>query len=357
MIENHSSGSSSADELLPASPRGEFGALVGNAEPMRRAFALLERTACCDATVLIEGETGTGKEVAASSIHQASSRRLRPFVVVDCGAIAAPLLESELFGHEKGAFTGAVNTRVGAFEAASGGTIFLDEIGELPLDLQPKFLRVLEQRKVRRVGANDYRPITVRVVAATNRDLLAEVRRGRFRQDLYYRLAVLRVRLPPLRERAEDFPLLVTRILETLGFHPQAGPDFTCPQFLATLQRATWPGNVRELRNYLERCVALGSRLPLNQDSREWSPARSLAAHGSAEPFLEARKRAADAWEREYLQELMRQHGQCVEQAARAAAIGRSYLYRLLSRHEILAARRSPAGPSDGGLFLSSSLA
>ena len=202
---------------LLISDRTAFGGMFGISAPMRASFALMERAAASDATVLLEGETGTGKGQAAEAIHQASARAKAPLIVVDCGAIPANLLESELFGHEKGAFTGAESRRLGAFEEADGGTIFLDEIGELPLDLQPKLLRVLENRQVRRLGGNVHRAIDVRVIAATNRDLRTEVNPGRFRADLYFRLAVVRITLPPLRERPEDLPLLVSRLLRRMG--------------------------------------------------------------------------------------------------------------------------------------------
>src|SRR5262249_40299706 len=184
---------------------------------MRHVFAVLERAAASDSTLLVEGETGTGKEAVAESVHRESARKNAPFVVVDCGAVPRNLLESELFGHERGAFTGATGARVGAFEAAEGGTVFLDEIGELAPELQPKLLRVLERREVKRVGGGGYAKIDVRVVAATNRNLRAEVNVGRFRSDLYYRLAVLEVTLPPLREHPGDIPLLVEHILDSLG--------------------------------------------------------------------------------------------------------------------------------------------
>ncbi|MCU1279866.1 MAG: putative sigma54 specific transcriptional regulator, partial [bacterium] len=202
---------------LPLSENQHFGVLVGKAPNMRGVFALLERAAATDATVLIEGETGTGKEGVAESLHRESARRQGPFIVVDAGAVPPDLLESELFGHERGSFTGALTAREGAFEAANGGTIFLDEIGELGADLQPKLLRALERREIKRVGSNRYVPVDVRVIAATNRNLRAEVNESRFRSDLFYRLAVITVRLPPLRDRVEDVPLLVDHILKQLG--------------------------------------------------------------------------------------------------------------------------------------------
>ena len=196
---------------LQLSEHPHFGSLVGSSVAARMSFALMERAAAADVTVLLEGETGTGKSQAAESIHRQSSRRDHQFLVVDCGAMPPNLLESELFGHEKGAFTGALTRRVGVFEEARGGTVFLDEIGELPLELQPKLLRVLEAREIRRLGTNTYNSVDVRIITATNRDLRAEVNAGRFRSDLYFRLAVVKIPLPPLRQRSEDMALIVEK--------------------------------------------------------------------------------------------------------------------------------------------------
>ena len=205
--------------------------------------------------MLIEGETGTGKSLLAEAVHQQSRRAAGPFVVVDCGAIPATLIESELFGHEKGAFTGATQARVGHFEAAGGGTIFLDEIGELPLELQPKLLRVLEERVVRRVGGRDPLRVDVRVIAATNRDLRQEVNRGTFRPDLWYRLGTVKLAIPPLRERPEDIPRLVERFWGGLTGQPGAAPP---RELLERFMRHPWPGNVRELRSAVERALLFG---------------------------------------------------------------------------------------------------
>jgi DNA-binding NtrC family response regulator len=309
-----------------------YGLMVGRSPLMRGVFALLDRAAGSDATVLLEGETGTGKEVAAESLHAAGARKDGPFIVVDCGAIPPALLESELFGHERGAFTGAVQARKGAFEAASGGTLFLDEIGELGLELQPKLLRALERREVKRVGADRYLPVDVRIVAATHRSLAAEVNAHRFRADLFYRLAVVRVLLPPLRERLDDLPLLLETILGGLdgAQRPEAAP-LRAPAFLEELGRHRWPGNVRELRNYVERCLALGQHMPLAE--ADDAPANDDDfAVDIDKPLAEARNELILRFERRYLAELLERHGNNVSAVARAAGLERSHVYRLLWR-------------------------
>jgi DNA-binding NtrC family response regulator len=252
-------------------------------------------------------------------------------VIVDCAAIPRELMESELFGHERGAFTGAVSARVGAFEAASGGTIFLDEIGELDLELQPKLLRALERRQIKRVGGTPYLPVDVRVIAATNRNLQKEVNSRRFRPDLYFRLAVLEVRLPALRERPEDVPILVDNILIALGAHEQPEAALVrSPEAIAELSRHPWPGNVRELRNYVERCLALAQRQPLGREGAPESVAGGDLAPAS---LRSARERALLEFERRYLEALLAHHGGNVSAAARTAGVDRKYLYRLLWRN------------------------
>jgi two-component system, NtrC family, response regulator GlrR len=245
---------------IPRSSRERFGGMVGRSPAMQQVFTILERAAASEATVLLEGETGTGKDAAAESIHREGRRAAGPFVVVDCGAIPAELLESELFGHEKGAFTGAIASHEGAFQAASGGSIFLDEVGELSPDLQPKLLRALERHEVKRVGSTRYLPVDVRVIAATNRSLRSDVNAKHFRADLYYRLAVVRVRMPPLRERVADLPLLVDELLGRVDGIPAGVADtLRTPAFVDELARHRWPGNVRELRNIIEESALLAS--------------------------------------------------------------------------------------------------
>ncbi|MEB2313674.1 MAG: sigma 54-interacting transcriptional regulator [Sorangiineae bacterium] len=314
---------------VPLSPKTSFHGVVARSVAMRAALALVERAAKSTLTVLLEGETGTGKGKVAEAIHRGSDRSKGPFLVVDCGAIPANLIESELFGHEKSAFTGAGERRIGAFEEAAGGTLFLDELGELPLEQQPKLLRALESREIRRVGSNTHRKVDVRLVAATHRDLRREVNEGRFRADLYFRLAVLRIPLPPLRERADDLPALARALLRGAGARDEEIERLCTGEFIATLRRAAWPGNARELRNHLERCLAFDEALPI----AEPMPARAEAAVDTALPYAEARRRAIEAFERAYVRELLAKHEGKVMQAAAAAGIDRVYLYRLARRH------------------------
>lgn len=317
-----------------------FGDLIGTSEVMRCVFAALSQCAGSDATVLIEGDTGTGKEGAARAIHTHSARANGPYVVVDCGAVAANLIESELFGHERGAFTGAHEQRRGAFEEAQGGTLVLDEIGELPLALQPKLLRVLEQKTIRRLGGSELHKVDVRVVAATHRDLRREMQEGRFRADLYFRLSVLKVALPPLSARREDIPHLARVLLSRFGASPTQLAQFTQPAFLVALTEAAWPGNVRELRNYLERCLVMDKELPMTElDTEREAPAYSSPPSGqpidASVSYEQARKQAIAAFERSYLEALLdRSHGN-VSRAARDAGMDRVYLHRLIRRHAL----------------------
>ena len=314
--------------VLELSRETRFGTLVGASVPMRATFAILERVALSDSTVLIEGETGTGKGQAARALHQASPRRDKPFRVVDCASIPASLMESELFGHERGAFTGAEHKRIGAFEEAGAGTLFLDEIGELPAELQPKLLRVLEEHEFRSVGGSAVKRTQARVIAATNRDLRGEVNAQRFRADLYFRLAVVKVPLPPLSQRLEDLPLLAAQLLDSLGADEAGRAPLLAPRFLAHLQASAWPGNVRELRNHLERCLVLGAGAASGED--EAGPAVGIDLGLSWE---EARERSLAEFERRYVEALLERHQGKVPDAARAAGMNPKYLYRLIQRH------------------------
>jgi two-component system response regulator GlrR len=307
---------------IPLSDRVELCGLVGRSMAMRRAFGLIERAAASDATVLLGGETGTGKTAAARAIHELSARRDAPFGVVDCASIAPSLLESELFGHERGAFTGAEQARVGALEAADGGTVFMDEIGEMPLDLQPKLLRFLDERSIRPVGATKRRQIDVRIVAATHRSLRALVNESLFRSDLYYRLAVVELALPPLRARLEDLPLLIENICEDLAVDDALRARLVSPGALRELAAKAWPGNVRELRNTIERRAVLGGDLPVETEHVE-----------RAAPYAIARRDALELFERSYVDALLAEHAGNVARAADAAGLDRTYLYRLIRRH------------------------
>jgi two-component system, NtrC family, response regulator GlrR len=312
--------------------RDQFGRMVGTSTAMQAVFDVLGKASMSEATILLEGETGTGKEVSAEAIHRGSPRRDKPFLVVDCGAMPPQLLESELFGHERGAFTGAVSSRLGVFEAANGGTVFLDEIGELSIDLQPKLLRVLERREVRRVGTNNHVPVSVRLIAATNRSLREQVAAHKFRSDLYYRLAVVEVKLPPLRDRLPDLPMLVEHIVRNLGaIDDQTLSVVRSEEFLGALAHHNWPGNIRELRNYLERCVALRDfGAPKPADTVSASPESAV---NIGQPLREAREGWVSAFEKRYLEELLRVHENRVSAAARAAGVDRIYFYRLLWKH------------------------
>jgi DNA-binding NtrC family response regulator len=315
-----------------------MGQLVGSDTKMRQLFKLLTDVAATNATVLIEGETGTGKELIAEEIHNHSDRRDGPFVVFDCGSVPRELIESALFGHVKGSFTGAITDRRGAFAEANGGTIFLDEIGEMQMDLQPSLLRVLDKRAVRKVGANQYEKIDVRVVAATNRDLRAEVGKKNFREDLYYRLAVIRVSVPPLRERGSDIPLLVNHFVQSFS---QGEPLSVAPEDMARLQRHSWPGNVRELRNVIERACLLSGGATINIDDALVEEAAPALGIRTDLPFKEAKGQLVEMFEREYIEDLMRRHKMNLSAAAREAQIDRKHLRELIRKYG-LDPRRKP---------------
>jgi two-component system, NtrC family, response regulator GlrR len=321
------------DELsLPA--RDRLGGLVGASLSMRHLYAQIERVAATDSTVLVGGETGTGKEVAARAIHDGSPRAGGPFVVLDCGAISPTLIGSELFGHERGAFTGATAAYAGAFERADGGTIFLDEIGELPIDQQPSLLGVLERREVRRLGGARPREVDVRVVAASNRDLGAEVNSGRFRADLYYRLAVVHLRIPALRDHLEDLPLLVDHFLAEMPGAPLGLPA----DALERLAHHSFPGNVRELRNLVER-MALFDELTLDGPGAadapgpaDRQPASRVEVEVTTQPYRTVRDQALARIERRYFEQMLEAHDSNLTAVARAAGVDRMTVYRMLER-------------------------
>jgi DNA-binding NtrC family response regulator len=321
---------------LPPSARSTFGGLVGGSLAMRRIYAVLERISASAAPVLLIGESGTGKEVCARAIHDASPRSDGPFVVFDCGAASDNLVESDLFGHVRGAFTGAERDRVGAFAQAHGGTLFLDEIGDLPPKLQPKLLRLLETGESQPLGGTKSARHDVRIVAATHHDLAKEAETGLFRSDLYYRLAVVEIHLPPLRTRLEDLPVLVERLLsrEGRGLGDPQGRN------LDRLRAHRWPGNVRELRNVVARAVALSpaatdfDAMPLIlQPKPIEEPPPSLLPAGPLRPFHELKEEAIETLERGYLTALLGEHGGNLAHAARVAGIERRHLYRLLDKH------------------------
>jgi DNA-binding NtrC family response regulator len=307
-------------ETVPAvSDKEVLCGLVGRSQPMRRLFAAIEKLGPKDIGVLVTGETGTGKEGVARALHALSARRQQPLTVFDCAAVSVSLAESELFGYVKGAFTGADRARAGVLERAGEGTLFLDEIGDLPLELQPKLLRALDSRRFQRVGDSQVREFRARVVAATHRDLEAEVRDGRFRKDLFFRIAPASLHVPPLRERPEDVPLLAAQLaLECAGFEVPLAPAT-----LAALMCDPWPGNVRELKNAVERMIALGyHRL-------ESGP------NGAPPSFLKARNDMVERFERDYLAALLKRHPKNVGAAIRESKLSKSEFYRLLRRHQV----------------------
>ncbi|MEM7157199.1 MAG: sigma 54-interacting transcriptional regulator [Myxococcota bacterium] len=341
---------SSADEVqIPISGEDHFGALYGRSPAMREVFATLERVAPTEMSVLIGGETGTGKELVARALHDESTRQKGPFVVLDCGSLPRELAEAAILGHKKGSFTGAVNDRPGCFEEADGGTLFLDEIGELPLELQPKLLRVLDRREVQRIGESNMRKVDVRVVAATHRDLRMMVGQGSFREDLYFRLSVMSVDMPPLRVRGEDVVMLADRFLDELvrtmngalqrpTFHDAARE---------ALQNEKFPGNVRQLKNVIQRAAHLcrnGIIEPsdLHLGRREERPITTGQKEGGGQggydpalletPFKEAKQVMVDGFERAYFKRLLAKTDNNLSRAAAEAGITRYYLRELLKR-------------------------
>ncbi len=325
---------------IPLWPEEHFGPLIGRSEVMRRLFGLAHRVAPTEATVLLQGETGTGKGLLAQAIHRASSRARNDFVVVDCSAVQRQLAESELFGHEKGAFSGAYARREGAFESANGGTVFVDELGELELDLQPKLLRVLDAREVRPVGATKAHPVDLRVVAASRRDLHREVERGVFREDLYFRLSVVTMTIPPLRDRPEDIPLLVEHFVEEAARSQGIRPPRLDDESMERVVRHDWPGNVRELKNTIDRAVLLSAVRPGARLAIDGLPVLTpgpprLPTFNTGLTFGETKERWMTEREVAYIKELLQRHDGNVSAAARSARMDRKYLHKLMRRHSI----------------------
>ncbi len=356
---------------IELSKRDRFDAIIGGSAAMREIFAHLEKVSPSDLTVMITGETGTGKEMVARAIHNTSPRKNKPFVVLDCGSIPRELIESTLFGHEKGSFTGAHAQHIGCFEQAQGGTIFLDEIGELDITLQPKLLRVLEQREIKRVGGDRTVKVDVRVLAATNRDLREEVNKGGFREDLYFRLSVVHVELPPMRERREDIATLANHFLRDIAGRRSMQMTFG-PDAMAAMLTHAWPGNVREMRNVVERAAALSDGPVITRADlvfgREMGPSVS-ASHDLAKAGVHAAQRAAakeagvelppgsglavfdaallkpglgfkqakqtvvDAFESAYLEVLLERNNGNITRSAHEAGLTRYHLRELLKRH------------------------
>ena len=372
-------------QIVP-SRANRCGALIGSNPKMREIYSIIEKIAPTATTVVIDGETGTGKEVVAQSIHMLSPRAKNELVVFDCGAVPPNLIESELFGHEKGSFTGAMMTRTGLFEQADGGTLFLDELGELPIDLQPKLLRALEQREVRRVGAAKAQKVDVRIIAATNRDLETEVRAGRFRQDLFYRLSVVRLHLPALRDRTDDIAVLVQHFLDNGSYNrgPGGAPRVrgVARDAMAALQNYPWPGNVRELVNVIERAVSFCShelievsdlpdyvrtaRPPTQAQHKEapaprhprpqTGPAAALSPTPPPTPeellgvgvtFKDAKEKWVATFERDYILHTLRRNNNNISHAARAADIDRKYFRKLMKKYDIEAAGVDDADDAD----------
>jgi DNA-binding NtrC family response regulator len=327
------------DEEVAVEPdvEGRLGGMVGKSLKMRQIFGLIRKIAPMDVSVVIQGETGTGKELVARAVHENSNRSRGPFVVLDCGAIPPNLIESELFGHEKGAFTGAVSSRPGAFERANGGTIFLDELGELRLDLQPKLLRVLENREVRRVGGNHVSQVDVRVIAATNRDLVKEIENNNFREDLYFRLSVINIQLPPLRQRREDIPAILAAALASHELAQSQAQKYFTEAAMEALLAYAWPGNVRELMNVLSHVLTFSegpeidvAHLPPRVLGEESSAPLPFNEHLS---FKDAKEALLAAFEREYIGQVLKRCEGNISRAARESGLHRKSIERLVKKY------------------------
>ncbi len=321
-----------------------FGNFVGESQSMRDVYSLVDRVSRSNVTVLIRGESGTGKELVAKTIHDRSTRKDGPFVSVNCAAIPRELIESELFGHEKGAFTGAVASRPGRFELAHTGTLFLDEIGDMALDTQAKVLRVLQERRLERVGGSDSIDVDVRILSATHRDLAKEIREGRFREDLYYRINVVEIHVPPLRDREGDIRILAEHYLNAFSKKHHADVRHFAPEAMKAMMDYTWPGNVRELINLVERCVVLTSTEEIGADvlPREIRNNDSPRSYGVKEilhqgdvTFQDAKQRVVRSFERDFILEALKANEWNISQTAVKLGMKRQYLQLKLKELEI----------------------
>jgi DNA-binding NtrC family response regulator len=327
----------------------QFGRMLGVSHAMRELFATLARAATSDITVLIEAESGCGKDLAAEAIHASSRRSDGPFEIFDCASVPENLIESELFGHLRGAFTGATGDQQGAFARANGGTLFIDELGELPIGLQPKLLRVLDSGSFKPVGGQQQVDVDVRVVAATNRDLESMLEDGRFRLDLFHRLAVIRVRIPPLRERLDDIPMIFRHLLDQFAAQGRPIPDVG-PDLVEKLKAYPWPGNVRELRNIVERGVALQQdfmqmklgeySLALETEEEVLPSEAQIPSEGPLPQYHAAKERLVDSWERRYCEEILKRTRGNISAAAREAGMHRKSLEYLLDKHDLKSKKR-----------------
>lgn len=314
-----------------------FGEMLGKSAPMLKIFQMIQQVAPTTADILITGETGTGKELIARSIHKNSNRDDQRFVPVDCGAIPDDLLESEFFGHERGAFTGAHARSLGLMEFANEGTLFLDEIGELPVRLQAKLLRSLQERRIRRVGGNSEIDVDVRVVAATARDLEKEIELGNFRSDLFYRINVIRIEIPPLRDRSQDIPLLIRHFVHQYAAEMNRETVDIHPEVIEIMTGYKWPGNVRELQNIVKRFLAISRTNEIrSEDLPDEIVANAIHRSDESEPgFFELREEQITTFEREYLNDLLQKHGGDITMASKDAHLPRGTLYRLLNKHDL----------------------
>jgi len=315
--------------------RDRMEGLIGKSKPMQDLFLMIEKVAPTDSTVLILGESGTGKELVAKAIHQQSARKEEKFLAVNCGALPRELIESELFGHEKGSFSGAHQRKLGIIEAADGGTLLLDEIGDLPMELQVKLLRVLEQKEVRRIGSVTSKTVDVRVIAATNRDLKEDVENGTFREDLFYRLSIVDIVLPPLRDRKEDIPMLCDHFISVFNQKMNRSLEGISSDAMRCLMQYHWPGNVRELENTIQRCMVLRETgtIELNDLPKSLTASTQNVSVSLFDPTELTFQKARDAFEHRYLQKLLESNNGNVTKSALMAGISRRHLQDLMKKY------------------------